>query len=415
MVSPWKDSLSRPMVVRQAFEELCYRCNGAVVFVSLLGDGGGVLDMEELGESDGYGITDDEDGGDQHDNDDNDDEMCQRMNNLHLARKQYRRTPVLRKFRKYGAYVDLSLNPFGWDDEDATDNNSIIHNEEDDSFVHRSMIPQLPSIVRTIQKAVASIEHRRRHCQPNATTTTTTGKQQQTQQQQPIPIVFDSLTPLLQYHGVEKIILMLKCLRRVAVSTPPTIPTEGGTSSSSSSYSSIISPIVAPVVFELLRPSEHRSLEDVADALIHLKFMDTSGDHVSTSTTSPSTAAGVIRGMLDLVRRGGGGGGGGSGGKFMRHCVPVRILRSSMDSAKLNNRLKENWSWEILDHDGSHHGTDVAVAKEESLQTKPPTNVEPDSLTNNSTTRSSSRPRIYLQDDDPDDEFYDEEADYDYG
>lgn len=86
-----------------------------------------------------------------------------------------------------------------------------------------------------------------------------------------------------------------------------------------------------------------------------------------------------------------------------------------MDSAKLNNRLKENWSWEILDHDGSHHGTDVAVAKEESLQTKPPTNVEPDSLTNNSTTRSSSRPRIYLQDDDPDDEFYDEEADYDYG
>jgi hypothetical protein len=273
------------------------------------------------------------------------------------------------------------------------------------------MIHQLPSIVRTIQKAVASIEHRRRHRLHNAATTTTTTVKQQQTQQQPIPIVFDSLSPLLQYHGVENFILMLKCLRRVAVSTPTTIPTDGGTSSSS--YPSILSPIVAPVLYESMRPSEHRSLEDVADALIHLKLMDKSKDHASPSTTtSQSSTTLVIPGNIDLVRRGGGGGGG-SGGKLMRHCVPVRILRSSMESTNLNNRLKENWHWKILDHDGSH-GTDVAVAKEDTMQTKPSGNAEPNSLTNTSTT-TSSRPRIYLQDDDPDDELYDEEADYDYG
>lgn len=159
--------------------------------------------------------------------------------------------------------------------------------------------------------------------------------------------------------------------------------------------------------------------------MIHLKLnLDVSGYHASTTMTTttslPSsltdqyTNIAVIPAVMDLVRRGGGGG---SGGKLIRHCIPLRIMRSSsLDSTNNKNRpLKEDWNWEILDHD-EIHGKDVvpAVAKGETLQINQLTNAD-QQKSQTSSTKSMSRPRIYLQDDDPDNDFYDEEADYDYG
>lgn len=438
----WNDSMSGPMVVQQAFEELCHRCNGAVVFVSSLGTKGGnnFIDLETLDQYTTTCQTDDGDGGgaDMH----GDHTICQSMNNLQLSRIRNKRE-LLQTFHTNGAWVDLSSNPFGWDEEDNTDtskdHNSDIDDEDTISsnnslFVHRSTIQKLLPIVRTIQKAVASIEDRRRRRHHQSLTKTTT---KLPQQQQSIPIVFDSLTPLLQFHGVEKTIVMLKCLRSgvgVPLSIAPSRSIAGGSSSSitlpplppTTITTSILSPIIAPVLYESLRPSEHRNLEDISDAMIHLKLnLDISEYHASTTMTTttslPSsltdqyTNIAVIPAVMDLVRRGGGGG---SGGKLIRHCIPLRIMRSSsLDSTKnkINCPLKEDWHWEILDHD-EIHGKNVvpAVAKGETLQINQLINAD-EQKSQTSSTKSMSRPRIYLQDDDPDNDFHDEEADYDYG
>ncbi len=446
VAAPWNDSISGPMVVRQAFEELCHRCNGAVVFVSLLGTkGGNLLDLEELGESAGQiNNGDGGDGDDDEEDTEDGDNIYQSMNNLQFSSsrsssQRKRSTSLLRTFRKNGAWVDLSSNPFGWDgDNTDTDNayNSSINDEDTAScsnslFVHQSTIHKLQSIVGTIRKAVASIDIRRRHhCYHQNTPNTTTTL---IQQQQPIPIVFDSLTPLLHFHSVEKIIVMLKCLKRgAAFSSPPSISIKAGPPSSTTtppppaaaaaSYPPILSPIVAPVLYESLRPSEHRCLEDAADAMIHLKLLDISEYLASTATKTTTTTApladqytttAVIPGMIDLVRRGGGGGGG-SGGKLIRHCVPVRIMRSSsVDTTNIKQPLKVHWNWEILDHHESHE-TDVAVAKEEIILQQVVTKKLSSNADQHAST-TTSRPQIYLQDDDPDNIFYDEEADYDYG
>lgn len=76
--------------------------------------------------------------------------------------------------------------------------------------------------------------------------------------------------------------------------------------------------------------------------------------------------------------------------------------------------MKDNWHWEILDRDESHV-TDVAV-KKDTMQKGTKPDQHNNSSTNTTTTITAPpRPRIYLQDDDPDNDFYDEEADYDYG
>ena len=443
--APWNDSMSGPMVVQQAFEELCHRCNGAVVFVSLLG-GNCFVDLEELEiNNKDYGCGDDD--GDEGDTEDGDNNIYQLMNNLQFSSSSRRsssqrkkdNTSFLRTFRKNGAWVDLSSNAFGWDGEDTDTDNAYNSNINDDdaastsnSFVHQSTILKLQSIVGTIRKAVASIENRRRSHQNTPTATTLLQ-----QQQRPIPIVFDTLTPLLHFHSVEKIIVMLKCLkRRAALSSPPSIeagtPSPPPAASTSSSCPPILSPIVAPVLYESLRPSEHRCLEDAADAMIHLKLLDISeylastatkmtltptllaDQYTTTSATPTTTPTAVISGVLDLVRRGGGGG---TGGKLIRHCVPVRIMRSSSLNTTTNIKqpLKVHWNWEILDHhDGSLETEDVTVDKEGIILQQQETKKLSTHADQHAST-TTSRPQIYLQDDDPDNNFYDEEADYDYG
>ena len=132
-----------------------------------------------------------------------------------------------------------------------------------------------------------------------------------------VPVVFDMLTPLLHAHGGVRVIQFLKSLRIVV--PPP---------SSSSSLSSVLSPVVVPVMHESLRPSEQRSLEDVSDALVHLRLFGgapSSGGGGGVGGRGPSSVSAaaanndvdgsnktsavvVVSGILDLVRRGGGGG-----------------------------------------------------------------------------------------------------------
>ena len=358
--------MAGPFLVRQAFEELCQRCDGAVVFVSLLGTSG-VLDFDELEDQvhddNGYATIRSDEGAN---------------SNLQGPKK---RSSALKSFRRNGAWVDLSSDPFGWDDNDDETEDNIIS----DSFVHKAAMNKLQPIAMAIRNAASQIENRR------ASTLAAEQRGKKKQMQQPIPIVFETLTPLLQLHGVQKVSLLLKSLGRMLSSTRAV----------SNGRQPILSPIVAPVLYESLCPSEHRSLEDIADAMVHLNLMGAQHQSVSTANERKSTQ--IKSGVLDLVRRGGGGSG--LGGKLIRHCVPIHVMKS------VSTESRDGCYW-IIDHD------DTPDEPEDAKSNQQNTNAGK-SEQNGAQSASSvavaapSRPRIYLEDDDPEFDDFDEEDDLD--
>lgn len=190
--------ISGPFLIQQSFEELCHRCNGAVIFISTIGNSS-TLDMNELSMemSSNNGIHDDEmmvDGSYQV-SDNNNDNGNYTQHPLEKHRK------AIQMFQRNGACVDLSSNPFGWDDDDDTSNNTK-DMDESDLFIHKCSMNKLQPIANAIRKAALSIESRRGSSEQQLKS------QQQTKQQhmhQPMPIVFESMTPLLNVHRVDKV------------------------------------------------------------------------------------------------------------------------------------------------------------------------------------------------------------------
>ena len=349
------------------------------MFVSTLGTSG-VLDFDELDEPkvyDGiYNVANysagRDDGVDHHED---------LHNNKQVLRK---RIHALQMFRQNGACVDLSSNPFGWEDDDA-------ENDACNSFVQRSSMNKLQPIAMSIRRAAANIQDR----QPPFQGQEQRGRKQQTLQQ-PIPIVFETLTPLLHIHGVEKISLLLKSLGRVAPSTMK-----------SSGIHPVLSPIIAPILYESISPSKHRCLEDVADAMVHLNLFDAPEGTSLPSFNDPDSSA-VISGVMDLVRRGGGGGGG-LRGKLIRHCVPFHIMRAAAWNPTHPMDSRESCYW-VLDNENGDTNNEVNKNKKESndLSTDSTSAAVGPAATN-----APARPRIYLEDDDPEFDDYDEEDDLD--
>lgn len=367
--------MSGPFLVRQAFEELCHRCDGAVVFVSTLGTNG-VLDIDEL---DGSSFNDsnyDEREYSDGNGDDEEYDTDQRKKTQPGKRKR----DAVQLFRRNGACVDLSSDSYGW--EDDTDDHVC------DSFVQSSTMSKLQSISLAIRRAASNVESQR-----TASRGQENSKKEQKKMQRPIPIVFESLTPLLHLHGVEKISLLLKSL---------------GVSSSSIAVPGIqpiLSPIIAPILYESLRPSEHRCLEDMADAMVHLNLVNAAG-YASDSTSNDSNSKVISSGVMDVVRRGGGGRGG-LGGKLMRNCVPFCIMRANISNGTYPVDTRDTCYW-ILDHD-STNDTDGNDNKqqEEGIQS-----IQISDQPATSTT-GPTRPRIYLEDDDPEFDDFDEEEELD--
>lgn len=329
-----------PFVLRNAFDELCVRCDGSVVFVSILGNGSvidthnDVLDTCDVNALRGS----EEDGSVEH------------------GEMQKRRKAV-RLFRENGAMVDLASNPFGWADETSSQ-------DESNEFVTKSTMNSLQSIADAIRSAVASVESRRNsyHATP---------LHNKSGQCQAIPIIFDSMTPLLSLHGVHNISLFLQSFNQV-------IPT--------SSTQSILSPIVATILYESISPADHRILEDMADAFISLHLKNT-GNHETIGS-----------GVLDLVRHGGGGRC--LGGKLMRECVPVHIMRS-VDRHPGDERDGCYW---VLECQNKVKGGENTVQLKQQSNTQ-----SSDDGEESKTAQSTNRPRIYLEDDDPEFDDFDEE------
>ena len=306
-------------LVRNSFDELSIRCEGALVFVSLLGTSG-VVECESF--LDKVDVFD-------HDT----------LENVEHKEISKRRN-ALKMFRKNGVIVDLASNPFGWDDTTKDDSEDVIVT---------SSIDSLQSVADAIYAAAARV------CSP-----------QSCDAQRPIPIIFDSLTPLLSLHGAQNVALLLrrfKCLK------PHSSPL-------------ILSPIIVPILYESISPPDHRLIEDISDAFISLHLRDdTNRDHA------------IARGVLDLIRRGGVGSG--LGGKLMRGRVPVHIMKareSTMNEYSVNVRDGCYWILEYSDDETINAGEEIQ-------------NVEQ----HVGVPKATSRKGIYLENDDPDFDDFDEE------
>ncbi len=369
--------ISGPFLVRQALYDLSTRCNGRVVFVSVAGTTG-ILDLDAL-------------------QDNTDASSSSSSSSVHL-------------FLQNGACVDLSSNPFGWNDED---NNNCNNN----SFVTKATMSNLQSLASAIRQAASNIiiSRSKDEAIDNISQDQKSKSEGNLQLQQPIPIIFETMTPLLQLHGVERINVLLKSLGRMTI-----LDNNGNNNNKSSNTSSVLSPIIVPVLYESICLSDHRTLEDCADAIVSLKLMDTA----TSATTSIDVLEAkddkdivVVTGVMDLVRRGGGGGGnGGLGGKLMRHCVPIHILRSKITTNTMGD-LRNSCYWIVGSDDKDNtrqegeEGDDVTQKGKTEMRSSH--NTALDQSQTALATPKSSRPQIYLQDDDPDFQDYDEDDDLD--
>eukprot|EP00956_Cyclotella_meneghiniana_P045459 scaffold370116_cov79-Cyclotella_meneghiniana.AAC.1 len=310
-------------LAQRSFDELCNRCKGAVVFVSLLGSNGVLcLNNNFLDRAD--------------DSDNIDDEID--YEDVEQQKGLNQRMNALRLFRKNGVVVDLASNPYGWND-DETEQSSTLNN--------------LQSIADTIRGAVVKVR---------STT------QQSTDTQRPVPVVFDSMTPLLAIDGAKNVSLLLQSFKQVRTQQK----------------SIVISPIIAPVLYESIRPSDHRLLEDIADAFISVNF---------NNDTKNSDA--IVSGVLDVVRQGGGA----LGGKLMKGCVHFRIVSDVVNSMNRQTNARDQISW-IFDHVEDE-------AKYERKQTQEADDAV--KVISTSTEATKCKPQIYLDDNDPEFDDFDEE------
>jgi hypothetical protein len=375
--------ISGPFLVRQALYDLSKKCNGCVVFVSVAGTDG-TLDLDP-------GDVDIDDGDDED---------------------------ALQLFRRNGACVDLSSNPFGWNDDDDNDDDDE-HNHDENSinvgntsnksfFVTKVTMNNLQSLAAAIRQAASNIKNRNKD-KVDDYQVDQKCKQLRQQQQQPIPIIFETMTPLLHLHGVERISILLKSLRRTITST-----TLDKYHNNLSNSSLILSPIITPILYESISPSDHRTLEDCADAIVSLNLMDTTTSNSSNSVHvvdgRDKNSVVVVSGIMDLVRRGDGGGG---NGKMIRHCLPVYILRSI--SSTLREDFRKKCCYWIID-DGNNTERDDGDATEKEKEEKKQQMVSisiPKNEEHPTAPPNSSRPKIYLEEDDPDFQDYDEDDDLD--
>lgn len=365
--------ISGPFLVRQALYDLSTRCNGRVVFVSVAGTTG-ILDLDALQDS-------------------NNDASISSSVNL---------------FRRNGACVDLSSNPFGWNDDEINEDNNNCNNN---FFVTKATMSNLQSLASAIRQAASNIIIRRSKDEAvdNISKDQKSKSEGNLQLQQPIPIIFETMTPLLQLHGVDRISVLFKSLGRMTI-------LDNNNDNNSNNTSSVLSPIIVPVLYESICLSNHRALEDCADAMVSLKLMD----NATSATTSIDALEAkdnkdilVVTGVMDLVRRGGGNGG--LGGKLMRHCVPIHILRSKTTTTMGDLRNSCYWIVGNDDKDSTRQEgeEDEDVTAKGKTQMRSSNNTDLDQPQTALATPKSSRPQIYLQDDDPDFQDYDEDDDLD--
>jgi hypothetical protein len=202
------------LFVKEAWRECVHSCSGKVIFV-------------KCSDSIDFGL--DTCGG-------------QKIRDNHKRRD----VKLCKMFEENGVVVDLSSGPLDWDepgDEDDNDDNhpggNIMREHQTGVHTIKGEMCNIKSILLAIQDAASHISTR---CRRDATAANV---------HHPIPIIFDSLTPLVLYHGVEKVHIFLTMLKQTKRTT-------------------FLSPIFIPLLSEILSPPGNRILEDYSDAVMTL-------------------------------------------------------------------------------------------------------------------------------------------------
>lgn len=149
-------------------------------------------------------------------------------------------------FQQHGVTVDAASDPFGWD-QTVTASSGIVEQTNSNGIRILARLNNLKELFRAIDLAVLQIQAKR-----NMNVTRGSVRNEVDQ----IPIIIDSITPLIALHGAFRTMSFLEKMRQRHWS---------------SETATMLSPIVAPVLKESVPPIHHRLFEDsVADAVVSL-------------------------------------------------------------------------------------------------------------------------------------------------
>lgn len=264
--------------------------------------------------------------------------------------------------QKHGVVIDAYSDPLGWDDED-----DVIHRNMDNRL--RSTI-QLESILTAIRKALQTLNG---------------SADSEETLQRPIPLLFDSGSNLVLHHGVEKLSMFFTIIKQT--------------------ISGRCSPIIFPTLNETITLFDRRILEEYADGSLTLH------NGVMNIVKRSVRAGGMISGGLSIglrlskeiqnfdVRRGelvlksnkdqG-------EKKMVKDQLPTGEVKSTETVLKSPSSTEKHGSNKISDHSRP-------ILQHE------PDGLHPSNPTTNQTQVTSSKPLIFMQDDDPELEDFDED------
>lgn len=267
---------------------------------------------------------------------------------------------------KHGVVIDACSDPLGWNLDDRIQNESSTH-----GIIHSTM--QLQCMLNAIRNAVDIIN---RSCVDI-----------NDRSQRPIPILFDTGSPLIIHHGVDKVSLFLTALKQTVKG---------------------VSPVILPTLNESMILRDRRLLEDHADGLISLQ------NGVMTIVKRSARSGGMVSGGLSIGLR--------LSKEIQKFEIQNGLLHLKSSSSKDSN----------LNHAKIHMGREIQEHVEKEADIHATSNLGAGSNINHSlcvsritlkheqdddeeATRDMpqkqiiNKPTIYMQDNDPELEDFDED------
>ena len=216
-----KNNIGSRLFVQQALKECNKRCNGHVIFIQLLPSSLISLSLSN--------------------NIINNDDQQRNSSKSELV-----------SFYQNGVVIDLCSDPLGWDDDDDENNHD---NKTVTTFKGR--INDFQSILTCMEKAAQYIYGKK----------VINNNKSNHDEQQPIPIIFDSISPFLIQHGMNQFILFLSNLKQLQIKK---LHSSHNDHDNNNSKIIITSPIFIPTALECTSPTSNQILEEYADTLMTL-------------------------------------------------------------------------------------------------------------------------------------------------
>lgn len=227
------------LLVQDTFHKLCQKYNGKVIFISVIGNFFTQIPR----------VKEDEE---------------------HI---------ISSSFCKNGLIIDLASDPLGWDSDSEETETEEIQSDQNllNCRVRKCKLSDLRLLLRTIQSNAKSlmVENDGENRFEETTNNDDDSKEiPPNSSSSSIPIIFDSISPLLLAHGIHPTMKFLEALQIGHQSYPQQFHSSNENSSNNNEKLPQLSPMIVPTLSETFLPSHHRLLEDKADALVHVSSKD---------------------------------------------------------------------------------------------------------------------------------------------